>query len=153
YHNNHNGTFTDVAAHAGVNHVGFVKGVASADYDRDGWPDLFVSTSGRKVLYHNNGNGTFTDVAARAGITEDTYTFGTFFFDYDNDGWPDLCVMDYNLATQVDPMLDVQPLPVTGPPSHLYRNNGDGTFADVTKAVRLDHILLGMGHNFGDLDN
>lgn len=153
YRNNGDGTFTDVAAQAGVNHVGFVKGVVSADYDNDGWPDLFLSAMRRKVLYHNNGNGTFTDVTAKAGIAAPSRSFGTFFFDYDNDGWPDLFVMDYDISNPANVMMDIQRLPVLCDTSHLYHNNHNGTFTDVTQATHLNRVMLGMGLNFGDLDN
>jgi hypothetical protein len=90
YQNNGDGTFTDVAERAKVVNIGFVKAVVSADYDNDGWPDLFLSAMQQKTLYHNNGDGTFTDVTEKAGITRPLRSFGTFFFDYDNDGWEDI---------------------------------------------------------------
>jgi hypothetical protein len=153
YRNNGDGTFTDVAQQAGVNQSGFVKGVVSADYDNDGWPDLFLSGMRQKTLYRNNGDGTFRDVTAISGIARPLRSFGTFFFDYDNDGWADLFVMDYDVSNPTNAIMDIQRLPVKGDHSHLYRNNRDGTFADVTEATRLNRVILGMGLNFGDLDN
>ena len=91
---------------------GSSKAVISADYDNDGWPDLFLSAMRRKILYHNNGNGTFTDVTDKAGIAQPLHSFGTFFFDYDNDGWPDLFVTDYDISDPTNVMLDIQRLPV-----------------------------------------
>ncbi len=153
YRNNGDGTFTNVAEQAGVNHVGFIKGVVSADYDNDGWPDLFLSGGGAKVLYHNNGNGTFTNVTEKAGISSPILSFGAFFFDYDNDGWADLFVMDYDVRDNTNVMRDIQGLPVSCDTSHLYHNNRNGTFTDVTKPMRLNKVMMGMGLNFGDLDN
>ncbi len=102
YINNHDGTFTNVAEEAGCNKVGFIKGVVAADYDNDGWPDIFMSSlDGHKVLLHNKGvKGRipqFEDATARAGLSNDKIeTFPTWFFDYDNDGWPDLFVCGYS---------------------------------------------------------
>ncbi len=153
YRNNGDGTFTDAAVQAGVNAVGFVKGVASADYDNDGWPDLFLSAQGSKALFRNNRDGTFTDETAKSGINGPAASFGTFFFDYDSDGWQDLFVMDYSIHRVEEVMLDIQGIPVRGDRSRLFRNNRDGTFADVSKEVHLDKLIWGMGLNFGDLDN
>ena len=157
YHNNGDGTFTDVSEKAAVNFVGYVKSVVSADYDKDGWPDLFLTIGGNKggpcVLFHNNRNGTFTNVAESAGITAPRHSFGSFFFDYDNDGWPDLFVVGYKVEGVQDVAADYLHLPSQGEKSHLYHNNRNGTFTDVTKSAHLDRVILGMGINFGDLDN
>lgn len=153
YRNNKDGTFTDVAAQAGVNLTAYVKGVTSADYDQDGWPDLFLSSQkGTKTLYHNNGNGTFTDVTASAGVGERFNSFGTFFFDYDNDGWADLFVMDFNKDIE-KVVTDLQGLPTGFERAHLYRNNHNGTFTDVSHEAHIDKVIMGMGLNYGDLDN
>ena len=160
FHNNRNGTFTEVAREAGVAIVGFVKGVVSGDYDNDGRPDLYVSVQGGdNVLFRNEGPGPggawrFTNVAARAGVTEPVYSFGAFFFDYDNDGWADLYV------TGFDPRVDggdvgAAYLGIRTPATRgrLYRNKGDGTFENVTSAAGVDTVAPAMGLNFGDLDN
>ncbi len=86
FHNNHDGTFTDVAAKAGVTNDRWGYGVAVGDYDNDGWPDLYVSNFGKNRLYHNNHDGTFTDVAEQAGVTLGNWSNGPSFGDYDGDG-------------------------------------------------------------------
>src|ERR1700728_3095672 len=95
FHNNHDGTFTDVAEQAGVTNDRWGFGVAVGDYDNDGWPDLYVSNFGKNRLYHNNHNGTFTDVAEKAGVTLGNWTTGATFGDYDGDGRLDLFVPGY----------------------------------------------------------
>ena len=166
FHNNHDGTFTNVAAYAGVDNVGFVKGVTWGDYNNDGLIDLYLSRFGQtNVLYRNDGRvadgrgGTswrFTDVTAAAGVAEPHASFATWFFDYDNDGWLDLFVAPFSgflkesLPTVVATYLG---LPSAAEHARLYHNNGDGTFTDVARAARLDRVLLVMGANFGDLDN
>src|SRR5262249_22304869 len=107
----------------------------------------------RNVLFHNNGDGTFTDVSARAGIGGPLYSFSAFFFDYDNDAWPDLFVVGFNVSGVADVAADYLGLPSDGERAHLYHNNRDGTFTDVTAQARLNRVILGMGINFGDLDN
>jgi ASPIC/UnbV protein/VCBS repeat protein len=158
YRNNGDGTFTDVAKEVGVDALGFVKGVVSADYDHDGRPDLFLSVAGgANILFHNDGPQAdgrfrFTDVAARAGVTGPKDTFPATFFDYDNDGWPDIFVAAYG-ATIDDVTADLLGLPTPADRSRLYRNRGDGTFADVTREAGLYRVTIGMGLNHGDLDN
>jgi hypothetical protein len=162
YINNHDGTFTNVADKAHCAIQAFVKGVTSADYNNDGWPDIFVSTmDGKKFLLKNKGiKGTipdFEDVTARAGIDNNRErTFTTWFFDYNNDGWPDIIVSDYNfehsLAYYAGAEGMKKPVPKAGN-VFLYRNNRDGTFTDVTKQVGLDKVVYSMGGNFGDIDN
>jgi hypothetical protein len=95
FHNNHDGTFTDVAAAAGVTNDRWGFGVAIGDYDNDGWPDIFVSNYGKNRLYHNNHDGTFTDVAEKAGVTLGGWSSGATFGDYDGDGKLDLFVSGY----------------------------------------------------------
>jgi tetratricopeptide (TPR) repeat protein len=168
YHNNGDGTFTNVAAAAGVDNVGFVKGVSWGDYNNDGLLDLYLSRFQQpNVLYRNDGRAgraadsqsapwRFTDVTAEAGVAEPRASFATWFWDYDNDGWLDLFVAPFAgyvkeaLATVVATYLG-RPHPAET--AKLYRNNGDGTFTDVARAARLDRVLLVMGANFGDLDN
>lgn len=162
YHNNGDGTFTDVAARAGVDYVGFVKGVVAGDIDNDGKMDLFISNLLEpKVLFHNDGNLRFTDVSARAGIADPIFSFPTWFFDYDNDGWLDIFVGDspahlgvyegagLNAASFLGQAAPARPKSA----SVLYRNNHDGTFTDVAPQLGLGKILQPMGCNFGDLDN
>ena len=160
YSNNGDGTFTDVAAAAGVQVVGFVKGAAWGDVDNDGRLDLFVSRLGEPNLLFRNegpspdGRWTFRDVTATAGVAEPRNSFPTWFFDYDNDGWLDLFVAGYRtfLGDMAAEALGLRPVVGQGYPL-LYRNRGDGTFADVTDAVGLRTIMPVMGSNFGDLDN
>jgi hypothetical protein len=150
YKNNRDGTFTDVTRKAGLWDAGWAVGVCVGDYDNDGYEDLFVTYYGQNKLYHNNGDGTFTDVTAKAGLLHPGTRFGTgcTFFDYNRDGLLDLFVSNYvdiDLATAAKPSMDVpncnfEGVPVAcGPkglkaPLHaLYRNNGDGTFTDVSK--------------------
>jgi hypothetical protein len=161
YHNNHNGTFTECAKVCGINVAEFVKGVACADYDNDGRPDLFLSVRGNKpkILLHNDGPDAsgqwhFSDLAAKAGVHARMLSFATFFFDYDNDGWEDLFVSGYYLQNGVgDVAADYLGLPNKGEKPKLYHNNRDGTFKDVTAEAHLNRICHTMGHNYGDLDN
>jgi len=144
YRNNRDGTFTDVTEKAGVGVGGFGMGVAVGDYDGDGLPDLFVSQYGKSLLYHNNGNGTFTETGLLAGVgyNEDGKTFagmGTDFSDYDNDGRPDIVVTDLSNERYM-----------------LFRNNGDGTFRDVTNRSGVGGATLsfaGWSTRFLDYDN
>jgi hypothetical protein len=164
FRNNGDGTFTECAAENGVNFVGFFKAVVSGDYDRDGRPDLFLSRlDGPKILLHNDGPAgvdrspkarwLFTNVAEVAGVTEPPTTFTCWFWDYNNDGWPDIMVNGYAVQDVGDMAADYLGLPYAGQRPKLYRNNGNGTFSDVTKECGLDKLLLTMGANFGDLDN
>jgi hypothetical protein len=153
FHNRQDGTFEDVAAQAGVNRRGFTKGVAAADYDNDGWPDLYVSNlGGTNFLYRNNHNGTFTELGRGAGVPGPGQGFPTWFFDYDNDGYQDLFVGSF--VTSVDEAARAYlRLPRNGQTLKLYRNLHDGSFQDVTRDVGLDKSLMVMGANFGDIDN
>jgi hypothetical protein len=164
FHNNRDGTFTEVAREAGVDVVGFVKGVVSADYDNDGRPDIFVSVQGGKaLLFRNDGpsrdgrSWRFTDVAGESGVGRPMVSFGALFFDFDNDGAQDLFVAGWgrfdasNMAADV--AADYLGLPTSAERGRLYRNKGDGTFEDVTKAAALFRVAPAMGLNFGDLDN
>ena len=153
FHNRQNGTFEDIAAKAGVTRRGFTKGVAAADYDNDGWPDLYVSNlGGTNFLYRNNRNGTFTEFGRGAGVPGPGQGFPTWFFDYDNDGYQDLFVGSF--VTSVDEVARAYlHLPRSGQTLKLYRNLHDGSFQDVTREVGLDKSLMVMGSNFGDIDN
>jgi hypothetical protein len=149
FHNNHDGTFTDVAAKAGVTNDRWGFGVAIGDFDNDGWPDIFVANFGKNRLYHNNHNGTFTDVGEKAGVTLGNWSDGATFGDYDGDGRLDLFVsgyVHYDLKHQPTaengvPFAFCQlhqtpvmcgPHGLQGEPDHLFHNNGDGTFTDVS---------------------
>jgi hypothetical protein len=164
YRNNGDGTFTELAARAGVAVSGFVKGVVSGDFNNDGRPDLYLSIRGqRNMLLRNDGpRGTdkspgtdwkFTDVSVTAGVTEPSFSFPVWFWDFDNDGWLDIFVSGYFTRTVRDIAADYMGLPHGAETPRLYRNNQDGTFTDVTREARLDKVLLTMGSNFGDLDN
>ena len=160
FHNNRDGTFTDVAAEAGVAVIGFVKGVVWGDYDNDGRLDLYVTrlrSDQPNLLFHNDGpraggGWSFRDVAAGAGVEGPPVSFPTWFFDYDNDGWDDLFVSGFS-GGLADVVLERLGQPHRGQLPRLYRNDRDGTFTDVTRAMGLDRIMVGMGSNFGDLDN
>jgi hypothetical protein len=153
YHNNRDGTFTDVTAKARVGGGTFGMGVAVGDYDNDGYPDLFVTAYGRTILYHNNGDGTFTDVTARAGVAMTGWTTSAVWFDYDNDGRLDLFVCSYveydlrNGLLCADRNKDGSlyyhyciPHLFKPTPSALFHNNGDGTFTRV-RGTALDRAL------------
>jgi hypothetical protein len=153
FRNRGDGTFEDVTARAGVGATAFTKGATWGDYDKDGFPDLYVSNfTGDNFLYHNNGDGTFTDVAAKLGVQKPFMSFPTWFFDYDNDGWLDIFVASYvpSLSEFVKHYLGNPPSAET---LTLYRNRGDGTFEDVSQRVGLAWVVPTMGANFGDLDN
>src|ERR1039458_6231309 len=115
FHNNHDGTFTDVTEKAGVANERWGYGCAVADYDNDGWPDLYVTNYGKNRLYRNNHNGTFTDVAEKAGVALGTWSTGATFGDYDGDGRLDLFVAGYL-------KYDVKQPPVLGSKSINYSN-------------------------------
>jgi hypothetical protein len=162
YINNHDGTFTNVAQSAHCDFKLYVKGVTSADYNNDGWADLFISTmDGKKYLLKNKGKSgnavDFEDVSAISGISKNKEsTFTTWFFDYNNDGWPDIMAADYSfdksLGTYAAAEALGKPIPNAGN-IFLYRNNHDGTFTDVTKETGLNKVVFSMGANFGDIDN
>ena len=163
YRNNGDGTFTEMAKQAGLDLAAFVKGVVSADYDNDGRPDLYVSVwGGPNRLFHNDGPGEkgawrFSEVAVTAGVTEPLASFAAFFFDYDNDGWQDLFVAGYGRKTGIpiveDVAADYLGLKTDADRDRLYRNMGDGSFENVTKAAGLDKVTGAMALNYGDLDN
>ncbi|CAN5663367.1 CRTAC1 family protein [soil metagenome] len=154
YRNNRDGRFTDVTDKAGVAGGAFGMGVAAADYDGDGWQDFYVTSYGRNILYRNNGNGTFTDVTDKAGVAAPGWSTCAVWFDYDKDGKLDLFVSSfvfYNKTTSCgDNRLKRKyyciPRIFKPQPSRLFRNNGDGTFTDVS---RESGIANSPGKSFG----
>ena len=152
YHNNGDGTFTEVGAEAGAAVVGYVKAAAWIDFDNDGDQDLYVSLLGEPNRLLENRSGTFTDVGDRAGVGMPYQSFPTWAWDYDNDGWMDLLALSYQASLKEYAYFELQGKINVATP-HLYHNNGDGTFADVTDAAGLAVPLKAMGSNFGDLDN
>ncbi len=167
YHNNGDGTFTDVTLKAGVPGNAYGLGCVWGDYDNDGFPDLYVTQYGKNILYHNNRDGTFTDVTDRAGVgaTELGTTFhtGATFFDYDRDGHLDLYVGGYcNFLPSSQRSCDIgkgvlsscRPTIYGGSPDVLYHNNGDGTFTNVTRVTRiLNPAGINLAVQAGDYDN
>ena len=147
YHNNHDGTFTDVTHKAGLDVELFGMGVAVGDYDNDGYDDLFITTMGQSRLFHNNGNGTFTDVTQKAGlIGPKEFSTSAAWVDYDKDGKLDLVVANYvqwSLEGDLYCTLDGKSKSYCTPESYkgtavrLWHNRGDGTFEDVTKKAGL----------------
>jgi enediyne biosynthesis protein E4 len=167
FRNNHDLTFTDVTDKAGVAGSGYGMGVAVGDYDNDGRPDLFVTSVNANQLFHNNGDGTFTDVTAKAGVAGGSFagkkmwSVGAAWVDYNNDGLLDLFVVNY---CQWDSNTE-QPCLINGNrvscnprmykplPNTLYRNNGDGTFTDVSVETGIAaHPGRGMGVAIADFD-
>ncbi|MBV9885397.1 MAG: CRTAC1 family protein [Acidobacteria bacterium] len=173
YKNNRDSTFTDVTERAGLAGGSFGMGVAVGDYDNDGWPDIFVTNFGKNRLYHNNHDGTFTDVADKAGVTLGGWSTGATWGDYDHDGLLDLFVPGYVKYDIDHPVIAGQngvpegtcqfrgvnvfcgPLGLIGEPDHLFHNNGDGTFTDVSaKAGVADREgRYGFASVFADLDD
>jgi tetratricopeptide (TPR) repeat protein len=153
FHNKRDGTFEEIGAASGVGQTGFSKGVAAADFDRDGFTDFYVTNqNGSNFLYHNNGNRTFTEVGRQAGVQAPSYGFATWSFDYDNDGWPDLFAASYLISVEESVKTYVGG-PQNAETLKLYRNRQDGTFEDVTQKVGLNKVFMVMGANFGDIDN
>jgi hypothetical protein len=173
FHNNRDGTFTDVTDKAGVANDRWGFGVAVADYDNDGWPDIYVANYGKNRLYHNNHDGTFTDVAEKAGVALGGWSTGPTWGDYDRDGLPDLFVPGYVKHDLDRPILAGKngvpegacqyrgvnvfcgPVGLLGESDHLFHNNGDGTFTDVSvKAGVADREgRYGFASVFVDLDD
>jgi len=169
YHNNHDGTFTDVTAKAGLTTPCFAMGGAVGDYKNDGWPDLYITCLGGNILYRNNGDGTFTDVTKQAGVADGRWSTGASFGDYDGDGFLDLMVTNY-VDFHLDDLpgfgtapnckyrgIDVQcgPRGLRGAGDALFHNNGNGTFTEVSKTAGVDDPsgYYGMGTVWVDFNN
>ena len=173
FHNNHDGTFTDVTAKAGVANERWGFGVAVGDYNNDGWPDLYVANWGKNRLYRNHGDGTFTDVAEQAGVTVGGWSAAPTFGDYDGDGRLDLFVAGYLEFDMDRPpgspgsgistaycqfrgervMCGPRGLPGLG--DHLFHNNGDGTFTEVSEKAGVSDPgkYYGFAAAFVDVDD
>ena len=168
FHNNHDGTFTDVTERAGLAAAGYGMGVAVGDYDNDGRPDIFLASVTANQLFHNNGDGTFTDVTAKAGLSgakmngKKMWSVSAGWFDYNNDGLLDLFVVNYCVwEVNKDPYCPLKsgvrgychPKLYTSLHNTLYRNNGDGTFTDVSEQTGIAaHAGKGMSVSFADYD-
>jgi len=163
YRQNKDGSFTDVTEQAGLANAGdgnYGMGVAVGDYDNDGFPDLYVTSYGKNVLYHNNGDGTFTDVTAKAGVAGGGWSVSAGFFDYDNDGKLDLFVTRYmewdtkhskTCGGEWHTYCPPEEFPATT--SILYHNNGDGTFTDVSQKAGISSKKgRALGVAFADYD-
>ena len=172
FHNNHDGTFTEVTAKAGVANDRWGYGCAVGDYDNDGWPDLYVTNYGKNRLYRNNHDGTFTDTAEAAGVSVGTWSAGATFGDYDGDGRLDLFVdgylkfdlsnppysgskaMGFGFCQYRGEQVMCGPRGLVGEQDHLFHNNGDGTFTDVSKKLGVDDPAgyYGLGALFADVN-
>ena len=157
YRNGGDGSFEDVATAVGLVDLGFVKGAAWGDYDDDGDPDLYVSRFGQdNLLFRNDLEGAavrFTDVTATAGVAGPRFSFATWFWDYDNDGRLDLWVGAWDGSSLASVVAEYVGSESDADLPRLYRNNGDGTFEDVTARVGLARGAQTMAANYGDLDN
>jgi hypothetical protein len=168
YHNNHDGTFTDVTARSGIKTACFGMGGSVGDFNNDGWPDLYLTCLGGNVLYRNNGDGTFTDVTTKAGVADGRWSTGSAFGDFDGDGFVDLMVTNYldfhlndlpgfgKASTCKYRGIDVQcgPRGMPGAGDSLFHNNGDGTFTDVTKSAGVTdpNGFYGLGVTWSDFN-
>ena len=167
FRNNCDMTFTDVTAQAGLSGEGYSMAVAAADFDNDGFTDLFVTGAKGNHLYHNLGNGKFADVTIKAGVSGTDSKFGKMWavsagwVDYNNDGWLDLFVSNYvvwDAATEprcgtTEQQFYCHPRAYEGLPNQLFHNNRDGTFTDVSQSSGIaKHIGKGMGVAFADID-
>jgi hypothetical protein len=172
FHNNRDGTFTDVAKRAGVTNDRWGFGCTVGDFNNDGWPDIYLTNYGKNRLYRNNHDGTFTDVAEQAGVALDSWSTGATFGDYDGDGNLDLfvsCYIDLNLKDTLSSSNGVSdydfceyrgakvmcgPRGLKGARNHLYHNNGDGTFTDVSSKLGIaSHTYYSLGALFADVNN
>jgi hypothetical protein len=168
YHNNGDGTFTDVTEKSGLAYPGWAMGVTTGDYDADGWPDVYVTCLGPNHLYHNNGDGTFTDVTQKTGVDDARWSTGAAFGDYDNDGNIDLFVANYvdfhlkdlpefgkgKFCQYRGTPVQCGPRGLPGAGDSLFHNNGDGSFTEVSKKAGVSDPdgRFGMSALWTDLD-
>lgn len=173
FHNNHDGTFTEVTDKAGVGNGRWGFGCAVGDFDNDGWPDLYVANYGKNRLYHNNHDGTFSDIAEKAGVTLGNWSTGPSFGDYDGDGKLDIFVPGYihwdmnNMPVSGNKVVGFAncsfrgaatmcgPRGLPGEPDHLFHNNGDGTFTDVSEKAGVSDKSrnYGFSSTFANIDD
>ena len=169
YHNNGDGTFTEVTEKAGLAHSCYAMGGAVGDYNNDGWPDLYLTCFGGNILYRNNGNGTFTDVTAKAGLRDGRWSTGAAFGDYDGDGFVDLMVSNYvdfhlknmpkagsaSYCMSRGAAVQCGPRGLKGSGDALFHNNRNGTFTDVSEAsgVSNPNNYFGMSVVWADFNN
>lgn len=172
FHNNRDGTFSDIAGHAGVTNDRWGFGCTVGDFDNDGWPDIYVTNYGKNRLYRNNHDGTFTDVAEQVGVALDSWSTGVTFGDYDGDGNLDLfvsCYIDLDLKDALNFSNEASaydfceyrgakvmcgPRGLRGARNHLYHNNGNGTFTDVSDKFGIaNHAYYSLGALFADVNN
>jgi hypothetical protein len=164
YRNNRDGTFTDVTEKAGVPGDAYGMGVAVGDYDGDGLPDIYLTQYPRSILYHNNGDGTFTDVTAKAGVAAPGWATSAVWFDYDNDGLLDLFVcrfVDFEKSKNIfcgygptNTRWYCKPTAYRPMPCWLFRNNGNGTFTDVSKEAGISkNLAKAWGVVAADINN
>ena len=167
YRNNGDGTFSDITDSAGVGDIGYGVGCASADVNNDGYPEIYVTNYGPNRLYYNNGDGTFTDMTQKTGVGDERWGTSCAFLDYDLDGDVDLYVVNYmkfsiaenrwwetqGIRTYCSPTDQITGSHFVSEPDILYRNNGDGTFTDVTESAGVLHRALGLAVAVGDYNN
>ncbi len=167
YRNNGDATFTDVTQIAGVGDTGYGVGCTAADINNDGFPEIYVTNFGSNRLYFNSGNGSFTDISEKAGVGDERWGTGCAFLDYDLDGYIDLYVVNYmqyavpsekgwiirGVRTYCSPTDQIDKSNFKSESDILYRNNGDGTFIDVTEQAGIKHRSLGLAIAVGDYDN
>ena len=167
YRNNGDGIFTDITKKAGVGDTGYGVGCAAADINNDGYPEIYVTNYGRNTLYRNNGDGTFTDITQKAGVGDERWGTSCAFLDYDNDGNVDLYVVNYmkfsvaenqwwetrGIRTYCSPTDQIAGSHFVSELDILYRNNGNGTFTDVTEAAGISHRALGLAVAVSDYNN
>jgi hypothetical protein len=162
YRNTGDGKFTEVTESSGIAVSGFGMGACAADYDNDGWTDLYITAVGPDKLYHNTGKDSFTDVSAPAGLGEELWSTSCAFADIDNDGDVDLYVARYvDFSVENNKYCTLfeavraycHPHVYNSLPDILYRNNGDGTFTDITKEAGVNKAGNGLGVVFGDYDD